>query len=136
MQSLAFVRFGSMLRNMSPRILILTILIVCIGWICSAQDHLDLESTALAYQDQGSTIIACWLQPDRAGISAQHRFTQRIGAAVFGGAGSVALDFDGWEKTPWSVGAGFRCVYTISLRVDVAQGRDETVYYVGIGEAF
>ena len=66
----------------------------------------------------------------------RHRFTQRIGAAVFGGAGSVALDFDGWEKTPWSVGAGFRCVYTISLRVDVAQGRDETVYYVGIGEAF
>jgi hypothetical protein len=24
----------------------------------------------------------------------------------------------------------------ISLRVDIARGRDETVYYVGIGEAF
>ena len=70
----------------------------------------------------------------------RHRFTKRIGAAAFGGVGSVAPDFAGWEKTLWSIGAGFRWVIApkndISLRVDVARGRDETVYYVGIGEAF
>jgi hypothetical protein len=46
----------------------------------------------------------------------------------------------GWEKSLWSVGAGFRWVVApkndISLRVDVARGRDETIYYVGVGEAF
>jgi hypothetical protein len=70
----------------------------------------------------------------------RHRFTNRIGAVVFGGVGSVAPDFAGWEKTLWSAGAGFRFVLApkndISLRVDVARGRDETVYYVGVGEAF
>ena len=70
----------------------------------------------------------------------RHRFTKRIGAAAFGGVGSIAPDFAGWEKTLWSVGAGFRFVLApkndISLRVDIARGRDETVYYVGIGEAF
>lgn len=70
----------------------------------------------------------------------RHRFTERVGAVAFGGAGSVAPDFGGWGKTLWSVGAGFRWVLApknnISLRVDVARGRDETVWYVGIGEAF
>jgi outer membrane translocation and assembly module TamA len=81
---------------------------------------------------------------DRFLVAAQaeyrHRFTNRIGAVVFGGVGSVAPDFAGWEKTLWSAGAGFRFVLApkndISLRVDVARGRDETVYYVGVGEAF
>ena len=81
---------------------------------------------------------------DRFLVAAQaeyrYRFTERIGAAAFGGVGSVAPDFAGWEKTLWSVGAGFRWVIApkndISLRVDIARGRDETVYYVGIGEAF
>ena len=81
---------------------------------------------------------------DRFLVAAQteyrHRFTKRIGAAVFGGAGSVSPDFAGWEKTLWSVGAGLRWVLApkndISLRIDIARGRDETVYYVGIGEAF
>ncbi|MEE4218189.1 MAG: BamA/TamA family outer membrane protein [Xanthomonadales bacterium] len=70
----------------------------------------------------------------------RHRFTPRIGAVAFGGVGSVAPDLGGWEKTLWSAGAGFRWVLApknnISLRVDIARGRDETVYYVGIGEAF
>ena len=81
---------------------------------------------------------------DRFLVAAQteyrHRFTQRIGAAAYGGMGSVAPDFAGWEETLGSVGAGFRFVLApkndISLRVDIARGRDETVYYVGIGEAF
>jgi hypothetical protein len=81
---------------------------------------------------------------DRFLVAAQaeyrHRFTKRIGATVFGGVGSVAPDFAGWEKTLWSAGAGFRFVLApkndISLRVDVARGRDETIYYVGMGEAF
>lgn len=70
----------------------------------------------------------------------RHRFTGRIGSALFGGVGSVAPNFAGWERTLWSVGAGFRFVLApkndISLRVDVARGRDETTYYVSIGEAF
>ena len=70
----------------------------------------------------------------------RHRFTDRIGAVAFAGVGSVSPDFLGWEKTLWSVGAGFRWVVApknnISLRFDVARGRDETIYYVGVGEAF
>jgi len=81
---------------------------------------------------------------DRFLVAAQaeyrHRFTERIGAVAFGGAGSVAPDFGGWEKTLWSAGAGLRWVIApkndISLRIDVARGRDETVYYVSVGEAF
>jgi hypothetical protein len=81
---------------------------------------------------------------DRFLVAAQaeyrHRFTERLGAAAFGGLGSVAPDFAGWEKTLWSIGAGFRFVLApkndIGLRVDIARGRDETIYYVGIGEAF
>jgi hypothetical protein len=70
----------------------------------------------------------------------RHRFTQRIGAVAFGGVGSVAPDFAGWEETLWSAGAGLRWVIApkndISLRVDIARGRNETIYYVGVGEAF
>lgn len=70
----------------------------------------------------------------------RHRFTERIGAVAFAGIGSVSPDFFGWEESLWSVGAGFRWVVApkndISLRVDIARGRDETIYYVGVGEAF
>ena len=70
----------------------------------------------------------------------RHRFTDRIGAVAFAGIGSVSPDFLGWEKNLWSAGAGFRWVVApkndISLRVDIARGRDETIYYVGVGEAF
>ena len=59
---------------------------------------------------------------------------------AFVGLGSVSPDFLGWEKTLGSVGAGFRWVIApknnISLRLDIARGRDETIYYVGVGEAF
>ena len=65
---------------------------------------------------------------------------KKVGGITFGGLGSVAPDFAGWGKTLWSAGAGFRWVIApkndISLRVDIARGRDETIYYVGIGEAF
>jgi hypothetical protein len=81
---------------------------------------------------------------DRFLVAAQteyrHRIAERIGVVAFGGVGSVAPDFAGWEKTLWSAGAGLRWVIApknnISLRVDIARGRDETIYYVGIGEAF
>jgi hypothetical protein len=70
----------------------------------------------------------------------RHRFTERIGAVAFAGVGSVSPNFFGWEKTLGSFGAGFRWVVApkngVSLRVDVARGRDETIYYVGVGEAF
>lgn len=70
----------------------------------------------------------------------RHRFTERIGAVGFVGLGSVSPDFLGWEKSLWSVGLGARWVIApknnIALRVDVARGRDETIYYVGVGEAF
>lgn len=70
----------------------------------------------------------------------RHRFTDRIGAVAFVGVGSVSPDFAGWGKTLGSFGAGFRWVVApkndISLRVDIARGRDETIYYVGVGEAF
>lgn len=70
----------------------------------------------------------------------RYRFTERIGAVAFGGVGSVAPDFAGWEESLWSVGTGFRFVLApkndIGLRIDVARGNDETVYYVGIGEAY
>lgn len=70
----------------------------------------------------------------------RHRFTRRIGAVAFAGVGSVSPDFAGWGETLGSIGAGFRWVVApdnnISLRVDVARGRDETIYYVGVGEAF
>lgn len=81
---------------------------------------------------------------DRFLVAAQteyrHRFTSRIGAVGFVGVGSVSPDFLGWEKSLWSVGAGFRWTIAsknkINLRVDIARGRDETIYYVGVAEAF
>jgi hypothetical protein len=70
----------------------------------------------------------------------RHRFTPRIGAVAFVGVGTVSDTFAEWNKTLASYGAGFRFVLApkndISLRIDIARGRDETIYYVGIGEAF
>ncbi len=70
----------------------------------------------------------------------RHRFTARVGAVVFAGVGSVSPDFADWGKTLGSLGAGFRYVLApkndLGLRIDYARGRDENVYYVGIGEAF
>ena len=81
---------------------------------------------------------------DRFLVAAQaeyrHRFTPRLGAVAFAGVGTVAPDFADWGKTLGSVGAGFRYVLApknnLSLRIDVARGRDESIYYVSIGEAF
>ena len=70
----------------------------------------------------------------------RHRFTPRLGAVAFAGVGTVASGFADWGKTLGSVGAGFRFVLApknnLSLRIDVARGRDESIYYVSIGEAF
>jgi outer membrane protein assembly factor BamA len=70
----------------------------------------------------------------------RHRVTPRIGAVVFAGVGTVSPDFGDWGKTLGSVGAGIRWVIApknnMSLRIDVARGRDDTEFYVGIGEAF
>jgi len=70
----------------------------------------------------------------------RHRFTPRIGAVAFAGIGTVSDQFADWGKSLGSVGAGFRWVIApkndMGLRIDIARGRDETIYYVGIGEAF
>jgi len=70
----------------------------------------------------------------------RHRFTPRLGAVAFAGIGTVADGFAEWGKTLGSVGVGFRYVLAqkndVSLRIDVARGRDESIYYVSIGEAF
>ena len=70
----------------------------------------------------------------------RHRFSPRIGAVAFVGVGTVSEKFGEWNKTLASYGAGFRFVLAqkndVSMRFDIARGRDETIYYVGIGEAF
>jgi hypothetical protein len=70
----------------------------------------------------------------------RHRFTDRIGAVAFAGIGTVASDFADWGPSLPSAGLGLRYVlapkYGMSLRVDVAVGRDDTQFYVSIGEAF
>jgi len=70
----------------------------------------------------------------------RHRFTQRIGAVVFAGIGTVADEFASWDETLPSAGVGFRFVLApknnVSLRVDYAWGKDDQQFYVGIGESF
>ncbi len=70
----------------------------------------------------------------------RHRVTPRLGAVIFAGVGTVAPDFGDWGKTLGSVGAGIRWVIApknnMSLRFDVARGRDDAEFYMGIGEAF
>ena len=70
----------------------------------------------------------------------RHRIGEKIRLVAFGGVGTTAADFAGWSSTLWSIGTGFRWVVApqnqMSLRVDIARGRDETEFYVGLGEAF
>ena len=70
----------------------------------------------------------------------RHRFTSRLGAVAFAGVGTVAPDLFEWGTTLPSVGFGARIVLApkndVCLRIDYAWGRDESIYYVGIGEAF
>ena len=70
----------------------------------------------------------------------RYRFKPRLGLAAFAGVGTVAPEFARWDKSLASAGAGIRWVIApnndMSLRVDVAHGRDGTEFYVGLGEAF
>ena len=65
---------------------------------------------------------------------------EQTATVAFAGIGSVAPDFADWGKTLPSAGLGLRWVVApqndISLRFDVARGRDDTICYVGVGEAF
>ncbi|SHN07693.1 Surface antigen [Cyclobacterium lianum] len=69
-------------------------------------------------------------------------FTDRIGGAVFAGAGQVFsswTDFD-WKNTVWSAGAGLRFLIfpkkDIYTRFDLAFTEEGTGIYFFIGEAF
>ena len=68
------------------------------------------------------------------------RLTERLGVVAFGGVGSVAPEIGKFDKLLPSVGAGARYVLAkknnVNLRFDAAWGRDETIFYVGVGEAF
>lgn len=70
----------------------------------------------------------------------RYRITPRIGAVGFAGVGTVADQFGKWDKTLPSIGAGLRWVIApknnLSLRFDMARGRDDTEFYLNIGEAF
>jgi outer membrane protein assembly factor BamA len=70
----------------------------------------------------------------------RHRFSRRWGGVVFAGVGTVDEDFLGWGETLPSIGFGGRFVVApkndMSLRLDVAWGKDDKQFYVGMGEAF
>ena len=69
-------------------------------------------------------------------------FTDRIGAAVFGGAGTVFNDFRGFsiDNFVWSGGAGLRFLLfpkkDIYTRFDIAFTNEGRGVYIFIGEAF
>ena len=68
------------------------------------------------------------------------RFTQRLGGVLFAGVGGVGSDLGDLGEALPSGGFGLRYVLAqennISLRMDMAWGRDENQFYFGIGEAF
>lgn len=70
----------------------------------------------------------------------RYRFKPRFGVVAFAGIGTVAPKFGRWGESLMSVGAGIRWVIApknnMSLRVDIAHGKDNTEFYVGLGEAF
>jgi hypothetical protein len=70
----------------------------------------------------------------------RRRLTNRFGAVAFAGIGTVAPDFGEWNYTLGSIGAGLRYPLgrqnDINLRFDVAKGRDDTMWYLGLREAF
>ncbi len=69
-------------------------------------------------------------------------FTDRLGAAVFAGAGQVFPDFNGFALSnfEWSAGGGIRFLLfrnkDIYTRLDVALTREGSGFYFFIGEAF
>jgi outer membrane protein assembly factor BamA len=81
---------------------------------------------------------------DRFLFAAQAEWRQRLsprwGAVAFAGLGTVSPDFGGWDETLPSAGVGLRWVAApknnLSVRVDVAWGKDDSEFYVSIGEAF
>lgn len=70
------------------------------------------------------------------------RFTKRLGAAIFGGAGNVFSSFDQFstKQMIWSGGAGLRFLVfpkkDVYTRFDVAFTREKPGFYFFIGEAF
>lgn len=73
-------------------------------------------------------------------VELRYRVKPRIGLAAFAGIGTVAPKFGQWGKSLPSVGGGIRWVIApknnMSLRFDIARGKDDTEFYVGLGEAF
>lgn len=69
-------------------------------------------------------------------------FTDRIGAAIFGGAGTVFNDFRGFsiDNFVWSAGGGLRFLLfprkDIYTRFDIAFTGEGQGFYIYIGEAF
>jgi len=69
-------------------------------------------------------------------------FTNRIGAAIFGGAGTVFPNFENLslDKVVWSAGAGLRFLLfpkkDIYTRFDAAFTKEGSGFYIYIGEAF
>ena len=69
----------------------------------------------------------------------RQRLTERFGVTAFVGIGSVEPDFGEWGRSLGSIGAGLRYKLgrnSLNLRIDVARGRDDTIWYVGLREAF
>jgi outer membrane translocation and assembly module TamA len=73
-------------------------------------------------------------------VELRYRVTPRNGVVGFAGIGGVADDFGQIDTTLPSVGVGYRFVIApkndLSMRVDVAWGRGDQEFYVGLGEAF
>lgn len=67
---------------------------------------------------------------------------RRIGFVAFGGVGAVSPDLSGFTSatTLPSFGVGVRYLLTeankLNFRLDVARGKDDTLVYLGVGEAF
>ena len=55
---------------------------------------------------------------------------ERLGALAFAGVGSVASSFEELDSSDSLPAAG------VNVSLDVAAGRDESTFYVYIGEAF
>ncbi|MDG1462668.1 MAG: hypothetical protein P8R04_03785, partial [Gammaproteobacteria bacterium] len=70
----------------------------------------------------------------------RYRITPRNGLTGFVGIGTVDDKFGRWGKSLPAYGVGYRFVLApqndVSLRIDIARGRDENQFYVGVGEAF
>ncbi len=70
----------------------------------------------------------------------RYRITPRNGITAFVGIGTVNEKFGRWGKSLPAVGVGYRFVLAtkndVSLRIDIAHGRDDDQFYVGVGEAF